>query len=140
MEEFPGFTLTQTDGIHVYHVTDITRAAVDAWYVVDKQQSIDAANTTRHVRRLWVLEKVIYPTPYFISVAQKAIDETPPNLYESTAVVVAGSIAYNMMSLVFNRSLKMRQQTAFRIFHQEAAAIAWLNDRRQVVDTLLSAS
>lgn len=137
MEQFPGFTVEERDGIFVYRVTDITRAAVDAWYEVDKQQSLTCATTTGHVMRMWYLERLVFPTPYFITIANLAVQETPDSLYESTAVVVLNAIGYNTMRSIFNRTVSYRTKAMFRVFQKESPALLWLEERRVSVAAML---
>lgn len=138
MEHYPGFTLETRNGVHVYRVNDITRQAVDAWYAVDKAQSRHAAETNRHVLRLWYLERLLFPTPYFTVKSRQAIQETPANIYESTAVVTNNPLGFQMMRAFVNRNMPDRAMTQMRLFQAEDEALLWLQARRATVDALLA--
>lgn len=137
MQYHPGFTLEERDGIYIYRITDITRPTVDAWYEIDKQQSITCAATTGHALRMWSIERMVFPTPYFTSKANLAMAETPDALYESTAVVIVNPLGFATLRAFFNRNLPERAKTAFRLFQSEAAAFEWLEERRRAVAQLL---
>ncbi|PJF43145.1 MAG: hypothetical protein CUN55_09215 [Phototrophicales bacterium] len=139
METYPGFTVEQKDGIYIYRIYDITRAAVDAWYEVDRQQSLACVETTRHAMRLFYLDRFIFPTPYFTAKLHQANQNAPQNLYESAAVVIPNGIVFNMLDLFLNRHNPSPQRTARRVFREEPPAIAWLQKRQQIVEQLLQA-
>lgn len=141
METYPGFTLENRDGIYIYRVHEISRAAVDAWYATDIAQMEAAMASTRHVPRLLHLTRLIFPTPYFNARLHETNELTPAALYESTAILVSSAVMYNTMRPFINRDLSKRNlsRNTRQLFSNEDRAMTWLIERRQTVDELIAA-
>lgn len=133
METFNGFRLEKRGDIYIYHIFGIGRAAVDDWYKVDGDQTKAVAAISNHAFRVWVVEKLVFPTPYLSSKADLAVKETPEDLFESTALVISHPVAFRAMSLFLTRMLSQRKRTEFRIFQHLDDALRWLEARREHV-------
>lgn len=127
MEHYPGFTVEHNEhGIYVMRVQAITRAGVDAYIVADIVQSKAAAAATNHCMRMYVLEGMVFPTPYLLGRLNDAVSETPDALYESSAIVVSNRIGYSSISTLINRRIDIRDKSAFRAFRDIESGTAWL--------------
>lgn len=133
IQNYPGFTLEKRDDIYVYTINTITRAAVDAWFETDIAQANEAATTTGHVLRLYHLAKLIFPTPYWRTKLHESHDLTPPNLYESTAVVITNPTVYHTIRTLLQRDLPAHGRNVRGIFQDEASGLHWLDTRRELV-------
>lgn len=135
MQKYNGFDVDKRGQVYIYYFHAIDRATVDEWYVVDGNQTREAATTTNHAMRVWVFQKLLFPTPYLSTKADQAVKDTPPELYESNALVISHPVAFRTMSLFLTRILSKRDRTEFRIFRSVEDAVRWLETRRVAIDS-----
>lgn len=133
MPENRGLEIEKQGDIWIYRFYSVTRIAVDEWYQNDMEQTRLAAEGSNHALRAYVIERVVFPSPYLISMAENAVKETPPELYESSALVVKDSTAFRVISGFLTRIFRTRQRTEMRVFKELHNAIAWLEERRSVI-------
>lgn len=115
------------NGIHRLLLTKTTRKVVDA--VVEKAMSIDETCHAAHEHAcfLYVLDNVSF-TPYLLHKVVQAVQSTPSDLRESTAVVGNNFTINIVRSLIIPRvAIKARQSTQF--FTDEQDALEWLTQR-----------
>lgn len=125
-----GFRLEVQDGVYIYHVSDIDRDTVDQLVATERDQWDRAMQNNNHALRVWVIEKVLYPTPYLSTKMEETLQAAPPDLNISTAVVVNDATQLRVMSLFLQRLMHSRLRTEFQIVHSLADALAWVADRR----------
>lgn len=130
MKQFPGFSVeTTAEGIYIIRGHGMSREAVDAFFEQDAVQSQAAAATTGHVMRCYIVEKVLFPTPYFLAKANDAVANTPAGLYESSAFVLTTKMVYSAFSAFLNRRLNPRSESVFRVHKDLESALAFLRQR-----------
>lgn len=112
------------NGIHRFHITKMTRDTVDA--IVERAMQIDKIfhENEGHACFLYILDDVPF-TPYLLQKVIQAVQTTPADLCESTAVVAKNFTLGIFRSLIVPRvSAKARQSTQF--FTDEQEAREWL--------------
>ncbi len=113
------------DGIIVYFAQGSMRQTVDAWYEMSTRHDQEAAREGRHLRRMMIFDDKFFPTPYAVSRAWAADEQTPDNLRESFAMVVENHLAFRFMQGAFSR-FPIKARTNARAFNTQEAALAWL--------------
>jgi len=132
MEE-AGFSIkTRSDGIMVYHITDVRRKTIDAFFETMVQHDHEAAAEGRHLRRLFLITTSIMPSPYSVEKLNEAGRLTPKNLRESNAVIIENSLTRQILAMVINR-LPVNMRSVTRIFANEDLALSWLDERLEAL-------
>lgn len=128
-----GFTWHQRDdGIFVYHFDDMRRTTIDAWMQASLSNDYQAVEQQQHIRSIIDLRNAGWPTPYALNQVVKAAQSTPSDLRESIAVLVKDAIGYRMAELALKR-FDRKLQHASRLFRDENAALAWLQERQAIL-------
>lgn len=123
-----GFTVEyRQDGITVYRVESMKREVADAWSATHRKHSEEGYARGEHVRRILDIRHAGVPTPYGLSKAVEAVRDDPPDLQESVAVLVSGSLGFQILTVTLNRLGKWVQNT--RLFTSEEDALQWLDER-----------
>lgn len=138
VKHLAGVSYESRDGIDYIYIDGVTREVVDSHQIVDAELTAQAAATTGHSLRLYVIQSFIMPTPYMVTMTNQSVSETPDDLYESFAIVVSNRIVFTAMATFLNRRLENRARSQFRVFKDEAAGRAWLQERRAAVAALLA--
>jgi hypothetical protein len=126
-----GFSYSQnSDGTIVFHFENSNRETVDSWLDIGLQIDHYAASQKLHLRTLYILKKNLFITPYGIKKIVQASQLTPPNLYESMAVVVGGKSSYSLFRLILKQLTQMTQANS-NFFAEEHQAQQWLDQRTQ---------
>jgi len=133
MEQYHGFTVEKRDDIYIYRFREVDRKAVDDWYQVDAEQTRLASQTTNHALRVYVFERPFFPTPYLSNKADQALKETPPELYESAAVIISNPVLFQAINFFLNRIFSSRQRSEIRTFRDLETAIKWIEAQRKKV-------
>jgi hypothetical protein len=122
------FTATlRPDGLWEYRFTDVTRAAMDAWFEVTTRHDREYAERGDHLLRLIIIDRLIMPTPYAINRTREAAEATPPTLVESNALVLTQSVTLRLIMLVAQK-LPGAAETV-KVFIREDEALKWLKIR-----------
>lgn len=130
MKQQSHFKLDIREDIYIYRVSAITRDVVDQLFAADQAQNEHAMRTTKHALRLWVIEKLLFPTPYLKAKIDQGVRVAPPDLNVSIAIVLRDQIALRVLSFFIQRIMNNRPNTTMRIFNDEPTAIEWLNHQR----------
>lgn len=125
-----GFRLEIQDEVYIYYVSDIDRNSVDQLVAAQHEQWQQASRLGNLSLGVWVLEKVLYPTPYLNAKMEETLQMAAPELHISTAVVVSDATQMRVMSLFLQRVMQGRLRRDFQIVQNLADALAWLAQRR----------
>jgi len=117
------------DGVMIYRLTTMQRQSIDAWIDLVQQHEHAATIAQRPLYRVLDLRQAGYPTPYASTRAVWVATNTPENLVESLAVLVADTVALQFVKVVTNR-LPSRYRSAVKLFLNEQEALDWLAYRR----------
>lgn len=122
------------DGIYIYHFYTAKRESIDAWYTVSTRHDQEYAESGEHLQRILWIHGMLLPTPYAISVIQKATHETPPKLTESNAVILPKGLVTTAVMRMVSLLPDQHGQSVVKLFNNRGEALSWLAER----DTLLS--
>jgi hypothetical protein len=100
-----------------------TRASIDAWAAYIREHD---GKLKSPVRVLYDMREAGYPTPYAMSVASGLMQQVQAVEDMRTAYLVKNTIQETFYRLLTMRMPKRIGEV--RVFHNEAAAIAWLSD------------
>lgn len=128
-----GFRFEDRNGIYIYFVSAVDRATVDAMYELGHSQNRIAAETTGHLMRVWVIEKLLFPTPYVKEKLSTSIQATADHLVISTALVLSDTVAFWGTSMFLRRVMTTRRRTDVQIFKTLEQALEWMEKRRALI-------
>lgn len=119
-------------GIIIYRVSDMRRATVDVWYAATDALDKAAYSNQAHICSIIDIRQAGWPTPYAITMANKSAQNTPTDLQESMVILVADTIGFRMAEIAV-RKLTSKARHATRIMRNEVEAIAWLQERIEML-------
>ena len=141
MQSSPNFTLLTTTKVEgliiekyarnlaIFRALDKRRATVDMLVDAFHEHDLAAHAETGHARSLIDMRVSGWPSAYGISVfVFDSAQNTPPDLIESFAFLMADGFAARMMAVML-RDFIPRVQNASRMFFDEAEALHWLYER-----------
>lgn len=124
------FRLTIEKDVYIYRINSVDPQTVDAVLAADRQQNAAVLQRGNHALKMWLLEKILIPTPYAIKRALEGVSDLPDDFHESLAIVISSYIMYEMSRLFVQETLEVRETTIVRIFDDKGKAMQWLDAQR----------
>lgn len=132
-EKEVGFRYELRDDVHIFYIRSVDRRTVDALYELGTTQNRQAAETSGHLMRVWIAEKLVFPTPYLKDKLMESIRNTPHHLYISTALVLSDPMTFWAVSTFLRRTMTVRQRTEVQVCRTLEEALEWLDKRRAML-------
>ena len=124
----------RSDGTDMYIFEDTRSDTINAWSQIAIQRDLAAAADNRHMVCLYDLRGCSV-SPYAVLQGHETIQQTPPNVRQSNAVLIDDNGILRAMQSIIRRLTKPNLQQTILLFTDPANAELWLNQRRIEMDS-----
>lgn len=133
MENQPSFGYEVRNGVYIYSVRSVDRHAVDELFEAAIAQNQTAIAENTHLMRIWVIEKLLFPTPYLREKLTQAAQDIPDTLRLSTGVVMLNMKALWSGVLFLRRLMPQKRMLDLEFFSTIDEALVWMEKRHRII-------